>query len=187
MAMIIPWITSLIFLLLLLSLVEWLLPNTSYRPYLSLFLGMVLVLFLIKPLSAIFSIQPDKWIEKEIEQFFHHETIEKSYQIQKKEIQASMDAYILEQTRQQMIREVEKELTETFQKEIIAIHFWETNKNNDGVTVILQDFQIQKIDPIIIGPEREATQSYDEKELFAFFQEKWGLAEEQLKIEVKRE
>lgn len=175
-----------LFLLLLISLLEWMMPSTNFRPFLMLFLGMVLLLILLQPVFSFFTMEPKKWIEKELEQFFSNEPLDSSYENKKREIQASIDAYILEETKQQMKDEVKEELKVKYGLEIDSLTIVETKDSEMVVTVVLQQITIDRVDPISIGPNKEKKKEVKNDELSLFLCEKWGLTQEQLNIEVKK-
>lgn len=124
---IIQWITQIIIFILLANIIELLLPKTAMKKYLKLVIGLILLLIFLKPVFYIFTIDIKKELGYSIFLDDHANekpnTTESLTEIQIKEIQASQDAYILEQLSIQLKALAQEPLLEEFQAEIEVIDF----------------------------------------------------------------
>ncbi len=115
MAFLTEWLTNIILFILLATILELLLPNSSMERYVKMVLGLLLLVMILNPLLSIFSKDVDAWFSD----LKFHETIsssevENSIEKKKIEILSGQRAYISEQVAVQMKRQVEGELMEQF-------------------------------------------------------------------------
>ncbi|MBS4209637.1 stage III sporulation protein AF [Bacillus sp. FJAT-50079] len=109
------WVFTIIIFLLLAMVIDMLLPNSAMKKYTKLVTGLVLIAIIITPLFKLMSTDFETLLRNisiEAEQQFQHE--ESLLENKKREIQASLDAYTLEQMAVLMKADVEKELMERF-------------------------------------------------------------------------
>ncbi|WP_100010697.1 stage III sporulation protein AF [Lentibacillus sediminis] len=123
----IEWVTQIILFLLLASVVDLLIPATAMKKYIKLVVGLILILLLLQPIFWLFNVNIHQAVETAIarveEQTESAETEENLIDLQKSEIQASQDAYILEQMAVQLRSLAEEPMASEHQAQITAIDF----------------------------------------------------------------
>lgn len=122
MALLSEWILNIIIFLLLAMVIDMLLPDSNMKKYAKLVTGLLLIGIILSPVFKILSTDFDsvlKSISPEINA--NVQTQESLIEMKKREIQASQDAYTLEQLAVLMKTEVEKELMEKFDVTITNI------------------------------------------------------------------
>src|SRR5690625_3760538 len=105
MELFIEWITQIIIFLLLASFVDFLLPDTNIKKYSKLVIGLILILIFLKPLFSLLTIDMKTSLEQSFIKIYdesEEESFEKMMKIEKEDIQASKDAYILEEMGRQL-------------------------------------------------------------------------------------
>lgn len=122
------WISNIILLIFLATILELLLPNSSLQRYVKMVVGLLLLSIIINPLFSIFSKDFNSLISNIDLTYAQTENINFSIESKKKEIQSVQLAYISEQVAVQLKRQVEEEMVQQFNREIKTID------------VILEDF-----------------------------------------------
>ncbi|WNF37822.1 stage III sporulation protein AF [Bacillaceae bacterium IKA-2] len=123
------WISNIILLILLATILELLLPNSSLQRYVKMVVGLLLLMVILNPLFSILSKDADSWIDSiDLTTQFDESELDFLIESKKKEIQRAQLAYISEQVAVQLKRQVEEEMITKFEKEI------------KEVTVVLSDF-----------------------------------------------
>lgn len=118
------WITNIIIFVLLATVIDMLLPNSSFRKYTKMVTGLLLIAIILTPVLKIIASDFEQTITS-ISVFDEpgEKKLENSIEMQKKEIQAWQHAYILEDMAVQLKRRVAEELMEQYSLEIININF----------------------------------------------------------------
>ncbi|MCY9016369.1 stage III sporulation protein AF [Priestia megaterium] len=128
------WITNIVLFILLATIINLLLPNSSFQKYTKLVVGLLLMLIIITPVFQIFKVDVNQMLKSlSLSSIRSDQQVENSIENQKKEIQASQRAYILEQMAVQMEADVKEELMDQYGVAIDRIHI-ETKKPNDEPT-----------------------------------------------------
>lgn len=127
MAFLIDWVTQIIIFVLLATIIDLLIPNHGMKKYVKLTVGLILILIFLKPVFYIFQVDMPSILNQTYQELFkessQHDELEKLIKIQKKEIQASQDAYILEQMAVQLSELANDSLRDKHQVEITDIQF----------------------------------------------------------------
>src|SRR5699024_11711137 len=101
MDMLTQWVTQIIVFILLATIIDLIITATSMKKYIKLVVGLILILIFLKPVFYLFNINIHQSLETAYSQLYEEEMenqdIEKQIKIQKKEIQTTQDAYILEE------------------------------------------------------------------------------------------
>src|SRR5699024_7983286 len=109
------------------TIIDLLIPTTSMKKYIKLVLGLILMLIFLQPIFHLFQVDIEQTIESSLfqleEQSFQDESLENLTEMKKVEIQASQDAYILEQLNIKLIDLAKEPLLEQHQAEITNIEF----------------------------------------------------------------
>lgn len=115
MSFLTEWITSIILFILFAIVIDLLLPNSSMQKYAKMVVSLLLIVVMLNPIFALFRADPDQ-IFSEImkgKDQAQSEEIKNQMNLEKKEIQASQRAYILNQ----MAVQLEKSAKEPLEKE----------------------------------------------------------------------
>lgn len=116
------WITNIILFVLLATVIDMLLPNSSMQKYTKMVTGLLLIAVILTPVF--------KLISNDFEEVLAsvpalespgEKNMENSIELKKKEIQAWQDAYILDDMAVQLKKQVEEEMIEKYGLEILTI------------------------------------------------------------------
>lgn len=118
------WINNIILLILLASVLELLLPNSSLQRYVKMVVGLLLLVIILTPLLSILTKDVDGWVSAigSSNQLIEEKDVQFSLENKKKEIQQVSLAYISEQVAVQLKRQVEEEMITKFEKEVVAVN-----------------------------------------------------------------
>ncbi|WP_017187549.1 stage III sporulation protein AF [Alkalibacillus haloalkaliphilus] len=133
MSFLIDWISQIVLFIFLATLISLLIPKTSHEKVIKVVFGMIIFLLFLHPLSALFQVNPET-IMSEFdlpELSITPEEMEIEISNKKSEIQASSDAYILEQLEQSIKSSVEEELIQQYDIAIQEV-FVQLDDSNDG-------------------------------------------------------
>ncbi|AZB43535.1 stage III sporulation protein AF [Bacillus sp. FJAT-42376] len=170
MSFLTSWITNILLFILLAIVIDLLLPNSSMQKYAKMVIGLMLIVIILNPVFNLFSVDINKLIsEFQINNLSQDEESKKLIESQKKEIQASQRAYILEQMAVQMKKDAGEDLEKSFHMNIssIDIHIQngqeaiESSKDVQSVDVFLstasqkQQPSVEAITPVRIDTSKE--------------------------------
>ncbi|MEH7417653.1 stage III sporulation protein AF [Neobacillus drentensis] len=195
------WVTNIILFILLATVIDMLLPNSSMQKYTKMVTGLLLIAIILTPVL--------KLISKDFEttmssipsyQAPGEKNMKNSIDLKKKEIQASQHAYILEEMAVQLKKDVKEELMNQYGLEIEKIDLAvneESDKafpeNLQKVTVLLKQPDngvktVEAIKQIEINTEKplpsEGTTVETEK-IASFLSQKWNVTEETVKVSIE--
>lgn len=196
------WITNIIIFILLATVIDMLLPNSSLQKYVKVVISLLLISIILSPIMKIFSSDFESAIAS-ISSFqgdVDQKKIENLIELQKKEIQASQHAYILEQTAVQLKMDAEEELMEQYGMEIaeIQIEAEEMDENlspeslqsitvkivgqgdKDDAVAVVKEIKINTAEPL----PSEQTSSNTE-EIITFLSEKWNVPNSSIEIVIE--
>lgn len=195
---IIEWVTSIIMFILFATIIDLLLPSSSFQKYVKMVVGLVLLLIMLSPLLRIFSVDVDLLLSSvKAGGDVRQETMKNEVEKKKKEIQASQRAYILEQMAVQMKKQVAEELMKqyglTLQQITIQTKEQESLQIPDdiqAIEVMVSKQQDQEaVQPVVIDTSNtinnRAEDEAQQKELALFFATKWGVHEEQIVVQIE--
>ncbi|WP_227938486.1 stage III sporulation protein AF [Alkalihalobacillus deserti] len=129
------WLTNIILLILLATILELMLPNSNMQRYVKMVVGLLLLVVMLQPLLSIFTEDVDEWlfslsnVTVQTEQSVNHQI-----NLQKREIELGQRAYHLEQVAVQLERQVAETLLEQHELTI------------DHVAVELDDDVLEHLD-----------------------------------------
>ncbi|QED48583.1 stage III sporulation protein AF [Cytobacillus dafuensis] len=117
------WITNIILFILLATVIDMLLPNSNLQKYTKMVTGLLLIAVILTPILKLVSNDFEEALASipSIEPY-GEKNMENSIEMQKKEIQAWQDAYILEEMAVHLNKLAEEELMEQYGLEIVNIH-----------------------------------------------------------------
>ena len=146
------WITNIIIFVLIATVIDLLLPNSSMQKYTKMVMGLLLIVIILSPILKLLSTDFDAAIASmpsidSLEQ----KNMENLIDLQKKEIQASQDAYILEEVAVQLKQTAEEELMDQYGLKISNIDLIMDEENQPNT-----EMQFQAIIVQLMEPEKEA-------------------------------
>lgn len=116
------WITNIILFVLLATVIDMLLPNSNFQKYTKMVTGLLLIAVILTPVLKLISNDFEEALASiPVLETSGEKNMENLIEIQKKEIQASQDAYILEQMAVQLKSDAKEELMEQYGVEITEI------------------------------------------------------------------
>ncbi|MGA9227864.1 MAG: stage III sporulation protein AF [Mesobacillus sp.] len=196
------WVTNIIIFILLATVLDMLLPNSSFQKYTKIVTGLILIAIILSPIMKLFTTDFETAIAS-ISQFNSQDeekNIKNSIEIQKKEIQASQHAYILETMAVQLKTAAEEELMEQQGMEIanielevndqdqrpfpenlqyVIVHVKEAE--NEGETVaVVREVEIDTDAPL---PSKQTSKNTDQ--ISSLLSEKWNVPESSIQIMIE--
>ncbi|MDQ0224949.1 stage III sporulation protein AF [Metabacillus niabensis] len=205
MAFLTEWITNIIVFILLAVIIDLLLPNSTMQKYAKMVISLLLIIVIINPIFRIFTTDMNDVLEQfQVNNSASTETdIKNSMEFQKKEIQASQRAYILEQMAVQMKTMAEEELVQRYDVTIDKILLSESKqadqihsqKDLTQIEVLLkenaeetvEEEAIETVQPVTIDTTKELETDVEQSkinpnEVTAFLAEIWEVEEEKITL-----
>ncbi|WP_338777052.1 stage III sporulation protein AF [Metabacillus sp. FJAT-52054] len=199
------WITNILLFILLAIVIDMLLPNSSMQKYSKMVIGLMLIVVILNPVFSLFSVDINKLISDfQINDASLDEESKKLIESQKREIQASQRAYILEQMAVQMKKDAGEDMEKEYSMEIrdIAIQVSDeqksigSSKDVKSVDVYVsapsekEQTAVETIAPIQIDASREMVPKEDIadsrlKDMASLLAQIWELDQEQILIHVE--
>jgi len=194
------WITNIIIFILLATIIDMLLPNSNLQKYVKVVVSLLLISIILSPIIKIFTSDFETAIGSlsNVEGQVDQKEMENLIELQKKEIQASQHAYILEQTAVQLEKDAEEELMEKYGMEIaeieivaekldenlapenlqsIMVEIVRQGEEDDAVAVV-KEVKIDTSEPL--PSKRESSQNTDE--MITFLSEKWNVPKSTIEV-----
>lgn len=195
------WITNIIIFILLATVLDMLLPNSSFQKYTKIVTGLILIAIILSPVLKLFTSDFETAIAS-MGQFssLEDEKIKNSIEFQKKEIQASQHAYILETMAVQLKTAAEEELMEQQGMEIanielevndqdqrpfpenleyVIVHLKKAEDEGETVAVV-REVEIDTNAPL---PSKQTSQNTDH--ISSLLSEKWNVPEKSIQIMIE--
>lgn len=199
------WVTNIIIFILLATIIDLLLPNSSLRKYTKMVTGLLLIMIILSPIFQFFHEDIEEVLQSiNREGYASEEDIKNQIDFKKKEIQASTHAYILEQMAVQLEEMVKEELMTQFEVEIEKLVVDAENVEElvqegtfDSVFVSLKqvehtgdDAAVEVVEIVQVesghDQERAFTQSKDATAIKSFLSEAWSLDAERIEVVIER-
>ncbi|MFD1850592.1 stage III sporulation protein AF [Oceanobacillus bengalensis] len=198
MDILVEWVTQIILFIILATIIDLLIPQTAMKKYINLVVGLILILILLNPIFHVLNIDIESALNQSFSQIDEarssNDSVENLIEMQKKDIEMTQDAYILEQMAVPLIDIAKDPLMEEYQLEITNIDFNFQNtqeltyedlvgvivyvkeiEEGEGEMGVVEDVVINTDDPI----EREARQDEEVKERLM---ELWELHDKELML-----
>lgn len=190
------WITQIIIFILLATIIDLLVPNTGMKRYIKLVIGLVLILILLQPVFTLFNLN----IEGSLEQIYLTqfddegmiESVKDSIELQKKEIELTQGAYILEEMTVQLKQLANDSLRKHHNAEITDIVFvfadeeLGTYEELSEVVVYLQEAaegaeDVETIEKVIIDTKSHRFSENDDK-IIQLLRDVWELKDKKITV-----
>ncbi|MDX8364281.1 stage III sporulation protein AF [Cytobacillus sp. IB215665] len=194
MEFLLEWITNVILFLLLATVIDLLIPDTSIQKYVKMVTGLLLITIIITPLLQLLSTDIDQiFSSMSTKSEFQEEMLENEIEMKKKEIQASHRAYILEQTAVQMKEDVEEELIETYGYMIQDIEIFLTEDTVTGVEVMVTKYHedgvtvpvVKSISINTSQPMKKNNKSVAEQDISKHLSDAWEIDSELINVQME--
>ncbi|WP_017727008.1 stage III sporulation protein AF [Halalkalibacterium ligniniphilum] len=122
MAFLTDWLTNIILLILLATILELMLPSTGLQRYVKMVIGLLLLVVMLQPILSIFTEDVDAWLLTAMNQHDSEQVVsDNRIEMQKNEIETGQRAYISEQVAVQLKRQVEEEFRDQFAFELADV------------------------------------------------------------------
>lgn len=195
------WITNIILFVLLATVIDMLLPNSTLQKYTKMVTGLLLIAVILTPIFRLISGDFEKQLAT-ISLWGNDETknMESLIESKKKEIQTSQQAYILETMAVQLEKDANEELMEKHGLNIshIKLVINEDQMQNfpdnlEKVIVQLEEPKIsadavEVVKPVEISANEplpsERENEHEKLEIVSFLSQKWDIAERTIEVEM---
>lgn len=171
MSFLTEWIANIILFIMLAVILDLLLPNSAMQKYAKMVISLLLIVIILSPIFKLLSADINTLVsDVQMESPTKEEEIKKMIDLQKKEIQASNDAYILKNMAVQLKSQAKEELVQSYDVSIKQISlsvdepFEEIQESLLGIEVILEAEEaeseaVETIQPVVLGAaETEETE-----------------------------
>ncbi|WP_062048192.1 stage III sporulation protein AF [Bacillus sp. JCM 19034] len=116
------WLTTIILIILLATILEMILPNSHMQRYVKMVVGLLLLVAMLQPLLSIFTEDVDEWlVSLSIQTDETEKIVHEAINLQKKEIELGQRAYISEQMAVQLENQVKEGLKEGYDLELASV------------------------------------------------------------------
>ncbi|MGM0921225.1 MAG: stage III sporulation protein AF [Bacillota bacterium] len=163
MSFLTEWIANIILFIMLAVILDLLLPNSAMQKYAKMVISLLLIVIILSPIFKLLSADINTLVsDVQMESPAKEEEIKKMIDLQKKEIQASNDAYILENMAVQLKSQAKEELVQSYDVTIKQISlsvdepFEEIQNSLQGIEVTLEAEEagseaVETIQPVVLG------------------------------------
>jgi len=195
------WVTNIILFILLATVIDMLLPNSSMQKYTKMVTGLLLIAIILSPILKLISKDYETVLSSiPSYQAPQEKNMKNVIDLKKKEIQASQDAYILEELAVQLKKGVNEELMEQYGLEIdkidLAINEESDQafpKNLQKVVVLLKQPEngvkaVEAIKQVEINTEKpfpSKGSTEETKKIASFLSQKWNVTEETVEVSIE--
>jgi len=195
------WVTNIILFVLFATMVDMLLPNSNFQKYAKMVIGLLLIAIILTPIFKLISEDFEQAMATIPEFKGNNEYQMKNLiDLQKSEIQASQDAYILKQMTVQMTEDAEEELMDQYGLVIadinllvdedsqqpfpenlqrVVIQLKQPAEETDAVEAV-KSVEINTEEPLI---QKTKTESNDK--VVQLLSHKWNVDEEVIALEIE--
>ncbi|KYG36028.1 stage III sporulation protein AF [Priestia endophytica] len=193
------WVTNIILFILLATIIDLLLPSSSMQKYAKMVIGLLLMLIILTPVFSIFKVNVDKLFTAINSSSISQENSSKNLlDLKKKEIQASQDAYILEQMAVQLEEGVKEELVKEYGVEVsgVEVHMKDEKgeksfENISSISLSVQPKEnkhtasVSEVEVVSINTsepiKKEKTENDEKlKKVQSFLSKKWDMNKKQI-------
>lgn len=179
MDILIEWIEQIIVFLLLATIVDLIIPVNAMKKYIKLVIGLILILIFLKPVFFLFDINIQQSLETSFSELSgevsKEEDMKKSIKMQKREIEDSQDAYILEEMAVQLKDLAYDPLAKDYQAEITNIDFVFSDEEEvtyedlEEVIVYLREVdgegEASVVEDVVINTDEPATNEEEDRDV----------------------
>lgn len=195
------WVTNIILFVLFATMVDMLLPTSKFQKYAKMVIGLLLIAIILTPIFKLISEDFEQTIATIPEFKVNNEDQMKNLiDLQKSEIQASQDAYILKQMAVQMKEDAEEELMDQYGLVIADIDLLVDEDNQHPFPENLQKVVIQLKQPVeetevvevvksveinTEEPQIPETKTENTDKVAQLLSRKWNVDEDAIELEIE--
>ncbi|WP_440895823.1 stage III sporulation protein AF [Amphibacillus sp. Q70] len=191
------WINQMIILVIIMMITTMILPDRKMKKYAQFSLSLIFILFFIQPITQLFNLNLVNESSKVIDSILGDmstQEVEDAVDLQKSEIQASNDAYVIEELTNQLKKEMGAEFAQDFDYHLDDIVIISENSENIDPETLTFHFQIteaednpSEIDPVIINTsktkdQKEADFNDYDQDMINWFSEKLEIDQTQIRL-----
>ncbi len=196
MTFLMEWVTQIILFIILATIIDLLIPQSSFQKYIKLAIGLILILILLNPVFSVLNIDIREAVSSSMLKISNEKEIssmENLIDLQKKEIESAQHAYILEQMAVQLKNIAEPELKDAFAAEIANIEFvFENNRqasyeNLNEIIVTLtegkkEEGMMKAVEDVEINTDEPLKKLDNDEEIIAYLEKVWELQDKKITI-----
>ena len=193
------WVTNIILFILLATVVDMLLPNSTFQKYAKMVAGLLLITVILTPVF--------KLISSDFEDVFtvsamgqpEQKNMNNSIELKKREIQASLDEYTLNKMAVQLKEDANEELIANYGMEINSIQLSIDKEKDVGFPANLtelvihmkdskdQNNVVEAVSPVRIDTQqplldKDESKQMDTESIISFLSEKWEVRDDAIVI-----
>ncbi|MDQ0858442.1 stage III sporulation protein AF [Bacillus sp. V2I10] len=202
MSFLTEWIANIILFIMLAVILDLLLPNSAMQKYAKMVISLLLIVIILSPVFKLLSADINTLVsDVQMESPAKEEEIKKMIDLQKKEIQASNDAYILENMAVQLKSQAKEELVQSYDVTIKQISlsvdepFEEIQNSLQGIEVTLEAEEagseaVETIQPVVLGAAETAETEKENQirrasEIKAYLASIWEVDPEKISLKME--
>ncbi|MFC0297371.1 stage III sporulation protein AF [Geobacillus jurassicus] len=200
MQLVIEWVTNIILFLLFAVIIDFLLPSGTMQKYVKMAVGLMLLLVMLAPVLRLASVDPEQLVASALARVSDgregEEEIKNQIEQQKKEIQASQRAYILEQMAVQLENDANEELMEKYGlKADVNVYAkprddWRMPDDIKTIEVVLSKQRpAGAVEPVVIDTTKPPASSEGDvslaEEVRAFLAGRWEIDEDKIDVQFR--
>nr|WP_295975560.1 stage III sporulation protein AF [uncultured Bacillus sp.] len=138
------WVTNIILFVLFATVLDMILPNSKFQKYTKMVIGLLLISIILTPVFKLFTVDLEEALSsiKKVK-MADDQQLKNLIDLQKNEIQASQDAYIVKQITVQLKEEAEEELMDRYGLVITELNLLTDEKDERPFPENLQKVVIQ--------------------------------------------
>ena len=200
MSFLASWISNVIIFVLLATVIDMLLPSSSFQKYTKMVIGLLLIAIMITPILHLFHTNFDQLLAAATAQIQLDDKnkLGNLTESKKKEIQAVQSAYILEQLDDQLKGKVEEELMKKYQLKIEGLNVAVKNEENPklpddllnisvSLAKIKKEGAVEAVAKVDINTKNSLeTNDSDYAEVKKFLAKSWSVDTEMIQIAGER-
>lgn len=195
------WITNIILFVLIATIIDLLLPNSSLQKYTKMVAGLLLITIILSPIIRLVTTDIEKMFEPFVEGGKIGDfQLEQMIDLQKKEIQAFHHAYILEEIKNQLKASVQEELMNDYQLEILEIDLVVDEESNEQFPLNIKEIYValdeakgdrhaievvKKVEINTKAPLPSEKLRQNQEQLASLLSNRWGIDEELIHVTVE--
>lgn len=191
------WITQMIVLIFIMMLTLMVLPDTSMKKYAQFSLSIIFMFLFIQPIITLFNINISDESHKIVDSLFSsisRTTLENEIDLKKTEIQATSDAYVIDEMANQLKAEMEGEFAQVFEYELKYVDIYSKTDQAIAIEELVFQFTIADnnqqtllIDPVIISAsdhkiDHDQQTINDNEQILSWFSTKLSVNQNQIQI-----
>ncbi|MEK5381318.1 stage III sporulation protein AF [Niallia sp. FSL W8-0635] len=193
------WVTNIILFILLATVVDMLLPNSTFQKYAKMVAGLLLITVILTPVFKLISSDFEAVFTASASGESEQKNMNNSIELKKREIQASLDEYTLNKMAVQLKEDANEELIANYGMEINSIQLSIDKEKDVGFPANLTEMVIhmkeskdpqnvvEAVSPVRIDTQqplldKNESKQMDTESIISFLSEKWEVRDDAIVI-----